>query len=192
MGTPSPGTIRKTRYMLSAALMRLLERRSFQKISVGDLCQEAMVSRSAFYTHFADKYELLRFTLEGMLRFKDEIDREMPLEKRMILLLEKVQENRRMIEHLVLADLSRELLEIVTDTLQKVLADWIRQNMPDIAAAEPVDLVAAFYAGGIGGTIMNWVRENYATPKEEVAGCPSRLLMKMMQDAGPQEQIRGA
>ncbi|MDR0906403.1 MAG: TetR/AcrR family transcriptional regulator [Oscillospiraceae bacterium] len=49
----------KTRKSLTDALHTLLQRCSFSKITVYDLCAEAMVSRSAFYTHFSDKYALL-------------------------------------------------------------------------------------------------------------------------------------
>ena len=45
---------------LKASLLDLLQKRSFAKISVYDLCSHASVSRSAFYANFEDKYELLK------------------------------------------------------------------------------------------------------------------------------------
>ncbi len=49
---------------LKTALLDLLQRRSFVKISVYDLCSHAHISRSAFYVNFEDKYELLAYCLE--------------------------------------------------------------------------------------------------------------------------------
>jgi AcrR family transcriptional regulator len=49
----------KTRKALTDALYTLLQRYSFNKITVYDICAEAMVSRSTFYTHYSDKYALL-------------------------------------------------------------------------------------------------------------------------------------
>ena len=46
--------ITKTHMALSKTLMDLLEKKSFQKITVNDICQDAMVSRSTFYMHFED------------------------------------------------------------------------------------------------------------------------------------------
>ncbi|MDR1209108.1 MAG: TetR/AcrR family transcriptional regulator [Clostridiales bacterium] len=53
----------KTRKALFNALTALLGRRTFAKISVFDICAEALVSRTAFYAHFKDKYELLELWL---------------------------------------------------------------------------------------------------------------------------------
>ncbi len=49
----------KTKRDLRAAMLRLLERESFGKLSVSDICAEAMVNRMTFYKHYQDKYDLL-------------------------------------------------------------------------------------------------------------------------------------
>jgi AcrR family transcriptional regulator len=54
----------KTYRALVAALNKLLESQSFSKISVFDICAEALVSRAAFYSHFRDKYDLLDYYLQ--------------------------------------------------------------------------------------------------------------------------------
>jgi AcrR family transcriptional regulator len=56
----------KTRKALCAALYTLLRRRYFTKISVRDICDEALVSRTVFYTHFSDKYDLLEYALRPL------------------------------------------------------------------------------------------------------------------------------
>jgi AcrR family transcriptional regulator len=51
--------IRKTRKALYSALFSLLERQSFAKITVHAICTESLVSKTAFYSHFKDKFDLL-------------------------------------------------------------------------------------------------------------------------------------
>ena len=46
---------RKTRKLLVEALAQLLEEKSFQELSVTDICRRAMVHRTTFYAHFNDK-----------------------------------------------------------------------------------------------------------------------------------------
>ena len=46
------------RESLIHALIDLLHKKTFYKISVNELCAAAQVSRSAFYSHFDDKYDL--------------------------------------------------------------------------------------------------------------------------------------
>ena len=56
----------KTEKALVTALVSLLERKVWQKITIKDICSEAMVSRSTFYAHFEDKYALFEYMLDGM------------------------------------------------------------------------------------------------------------------------------
>ena len=185
MGTQSPGTVRKTKCLLSGALMRLLQRRSFRKISVGDICQEAMVSRSAFYMHFPDKYELLRFALQDVIRMQDEQNRGASFEKRMMFWLESVQENRQMIHHMFLADLSQEMMDIFTETFEMAVREWILEMQKrGVTLTESVELMTAFYAGGLANVLMMWIRENFKTSKEEIARCQCRMMMKLMRNEG--------
>ena len=54
--------VRRTYKLLSDALISLMKVKPFEKISVMDICNEAMVHRATFYTHFEDKYQLLKFS----------------------------------------------------------------------------------------------------------------------------------
>ena len=60
----------RTRKLLSATLLDMMEEQSLEKISVIDLCTKALVNRATFYAHFEDKYHLLTFALEEL---KDEV-----------------------------------------------------------------------------------------------------------------------
>jgi len=58
--------IRKTRKALYAALHDLLKRHRFKKITVHMICRESQISKTAFYTHYTDKYDLLDHWLAGL------------------------------------------------------------------------------------------------------------------------------
>jgi len=58
--------IRKTRKALYAALHDLLKRHRFKKITVHMICRESQISKTAFYAHYTDKYDLLDHWLAGM------------------------------------------------------------------------------------------------------------------------------
>jgi AcrR family transcriptional regulator len=60
----------KTEKALTEAMFALLGRKPFGKITVYDLCDEALISRATFYTHYNDKYDLLRRCL---LMIKDDV-----------------------------------------------------------------------------------------------------------------------
>jgi AcrR family transcriptional regulator len=59
--------VKKTRAALSAALMELLNKKSFDEIKVVDICDIAQVHRTTFYKHFEDKYHLLNYVAETII-----------------------------------------------------------------------------------------------------------------------------
>ena len=51
--------IQKTKRNLKNVLISLLDEKPFEQITVKELCEHSSTSRITFYTHYADKYELL-------------------------------------------------------------------------------------------------------------------------------------
>lgn len=62
--------VRRTRKLLWEALMAALAERAFAEITVQDICERAMVHRTTFYKHYADKYDLLE---KGMRQMFDSL-----------------------------------------------------------------------------------------------------------------------
>jgi AcrR family transcriptional regulator len=51
--------LRRTQKLLREALIELIEERSFDALTVGEITERAMVSRAAFYRNYRDKYDLV-------------------------------------------------------------------------------------------------------------------------------------
>jgi len=72
MGGKLPGgddrRVRRTRGALRDALVALIIERGWDGFSVHDLCERADVGRSTFYTHFADKEEVVASGFEDLGR----------------------------------------------------------------------------------------------------------------------------
>jgi AcrR family transcriptional regulator len=62
--------VRRTRKLLWEALMAEMSERAFEEITVSDICERAMVHRTTFYKHYADKYALLE---QGMRQMYDSL-----------------------------------------------------------------------------------------------------------------------
>jgi len=58
--------VRRTHKLLWEALMAELSERAFEEITVTDICERAMVHRTTFYKHYADKYALLEQGMRQM------------------------------------------------------------------------------------------------------------------------------
>src|SRR5258706_6137075 len=57
--------IRRTRQLLQSALRTLMQRKSFEEISVHDITETATVNRATFYDHYTDKFALLEALVAG-------------------------------------------------------------------------------------------------------------------------------
>lgn len=61
--------VRRTKKALHAALVHLMVERGYEKTSIQDIVEQADVGRSTFYSHYADKDDLLQETVEGLAEF---------------------------------------------------------------------------------------------------------------------------
>ena len=69
----------KTRNNIKQTLIKMLAEKSFEDITVKELCEKAETSRITFYTHYSDKTELVNSIFEDMQKkvypqsFMDEV-----------------------------------------------------------------------------------------------------------------------
>jgi AcrR family transcriptional regulator len=84
--TQNPANLRMRRMqkLLREALLDLIEERGFDALTVSEIIERAMVSRTAFYRHYQDKYDLVEQIFEeamsALLGAAGELGREHPAE----------------------------------------------------------------------------------------------------------------
>ena len=59
--------VKRTYKQLTSSLLQLLTSKSFDDLSVSEICDHAKVHRATFYKHFNDKYEFLNFCFDNEL-----------------------------------------------------------------------------------------------------------------------------
>ena len=174
--------IQKTYLALQTAFVELLEEKPFEELTVNELCDRAMIRRTTFYKHFADKYEFFAFFIREMVStFRDQLPpdvmdgqapeyfRQMSLE---LLRFQHLHERLvRNIEHSTMFPLLMSiLLEQVTEDIRMVL----RRSCPALSEnPEKLNGIAAFYAGGLLSAFLCCTREEPAFREEvflELAG----------------------
>lgn len=169
--------IKKTQRLLAFAMLALLEKNSFGKITVNDLCTEAMVSRSTFYAHFEDKYALLRFCLEILDQRMFEEHEGASLEEWLRHILLAVQENEKLFRNLLMADLDVELMEMLRKSFHedftKLLKAYVEKGT---VLPGPTEVMSVYYASGLTSAIILWVGKGMPYSVDEMARCLAALL----------------
>jgi AcrR family transcriptional regulator len=158
-------------------MLSLLEVSEFSKITVHDLCIEALVSRSTFYVHFQDKYALLRFCLEML---SDRLFAEyegVPFDERIKKILQTFQEKKKVLKNIIGTELDVELADMIRRNFQKSMERELslRDITLDIFSRHP-DILAVYYASGVTHTILYWLSKSQPDSIDDLAQCISFLL----------------
>lgn len=159
-----------TKKALSTALKGLLSTKPFEKISISDITKACGLNRQTFYYHFQDKYELLTwiYYTEGFSFIVDGITFE-NWDQKILLLLDIMKKDQLFYCHTIKSDsqyFMDYLLEITSALFQEAInALDIHQKIP----ADQKQFFSEFYAYGICGVILSWVKNNMKQSPEEIA-----------------------
>lgn len=65
--------VQKTMAAIDRAIVSLLEKKSFERITIQDISNEAMINRGTFYAYYKDKYELIESYQKEMVEAIDHL-----------------------------------------------------------------------------------------------------------------------
>lgn len=158
--------------VIRETFIALLKKKSVEKISVGELCEQADINRSTFYRHYADVYALLdeiseeyfRLLFADMIRQDDHSGSFADVGYRLILKACSItEENREM--YLTLLD--RQPAARFQQRLHDAAVEQFLQNEKYISAE--TNLHYQYLISGILGIWQAWLRSGCSLPREQVA-----------------------
>lgn len=142
---------------ITETLLRLLEKKSLEKITVKELVTLCGISRQTFYYHFEDVLDVVDWwTRQGAQHLMEESLRTEDPRKALRLFVDYTAEHRQTLQHLLAnrwrEQLERRLVQVFTTYLQ----DMLHRMHPNLAMS-PADEEAflTFYACGILGLLMD-------------------------------------
>ncbi len=169
--------IQKTYMALTKTLLEMMEEMPFEDIKVKELCDRAMVRKSTFYKHFADKYELLTFLVKEVIkqhnaRIEQEGAADDPVafyNKIMEYVFEFAKANQKLIHSAIRSDSLVLLLNIMS---QEVTPDICRKLRQDQARGHRLpaspEVMATFFVGGIAESIRSWFADGKKISEESL------------------------
>ena len=150
--------VMRTRATLREALITLIQQRGWDDISVQDVCDQANIGRSTFYTHFADKEELLLVGFDALRRGLREIAQSGVLGDKAIAfsgaLLAHAHDNLRIFR--VLA--GKRTGEVVRKHFRQLVLDLTKEELlASLATGPRLDATAHYISGGFLELMAWWV-----------------------------------
>ncbi|MGN1094572.1 MAG: TetR/AcrR family transcriptional regulator [Candidatus Neoclostridium sp.] len=168
--------ILKTRRDLRAALVKLLQEKDFDKITVSDVCAEAMVNRMTFYKHYKDKYDLLN---EVILSVKTSIISRMEKDHPDVKLQNDTLEfTFCLIEAIIDECLDKKavvasindnelVLTMISTTIEKSVSELLKQLDEKHPLRYPIEMLSVSITGAASFLVRHWLNRQPEKTKEQ-------------------------
>lgn len=161
-----------TRECIETALIKLMEKKPFQEISITDITNRAGVSRSAYYRNYGSKEDILDQHI-------DNIRKEM---------------SKALLQHDALTDTKGAWEALFTSVLpfadtykllldagfgEKILQGFTKAiNVGTAPSAASLYYSNVYWAGAISNVVSEWIRNGMDVPLEEMAEIGSSLMIR--------------
>ncbi|PMD68160.1 TetR/AcrR family transcriptional regulator [Companilactobacillus nuruki] len=155
----------RTEKSIITAMVSLLQKKPFEKITVGDICDEALINHSTFYRYFNDKYALLHAVFSFLL--DDLLNNTSNAKTIVYQIADFMEKNSSFIHHIspqyqTKANLYPEFRSILHDIVQTKSKDPNSQNDPlikMITESDAPELMISFIVGGLIG-LVEYLEDN--------------------------------
>lgn len=180
--------VQKTHTALLKALYDLLCEKSFDKITVTELCDRALVRKATFYKHFGDKNELFSYMIREMQQRAQEekfvqYDPARPQTYYTGIFrffLEFLDSNEHFIRKILSSSARSSLIDLMTEQMMLDLKQHFKADLAAGASFEgDPEMLAALYTGAMVNCGEWWITQPRRPDKEVVIEQFSSLLVKL-------------
>lgn len=165
----------KTKNILYATLLELLKEKSFEEIKVSDICEKALINRSTFYSHYADKYELFSAYIDNLkLSLTKELEKNQNIStskeyylEMLNLFLNHVSEQKQVYRAMMQQNRNSIIMDMIYNAFSEDITKNIKMEEGKNKENIPSHFIATFYLGAVLSVGMEWLtNENKYTKKE--------------------------
>lgn len=170
--------VKRTYNLLTEALIKLLSEKSFDDLTVLEICDAASVHRATFYKHFIDKYDFLHACLQNkfaQLIFDKPAEKYTPETMKsscmsMIMrVLDFIEKSDRLIARVSDDRYSSSFHIALVDAITDFIEERIRTLDPiNEKMSRNIPMIASYYAGAIVGVIKWWLSTDRKSTKQDL------------------------
>lgn len=164
--------VRRTKKLLSNSLFKLIKKKPFDKISVCNICEVAMVHRATFYSHFADKYELLSYSLDEHIPFNtaDSSDITKDISSVANDIIVNVIENKDIYSSIIRRNNDFSIIKKFKTVLEDKICERIKNSIPDWGNLSITpEFYASYYTGACINVLEKWVNDEIELSANELS-----------------------
>lgn len=159
-----------TRQAIMYSMLKLLQEKSIDKITVKDICEMCEINRNTFYYYYSDIYqvleELLRTETEKSLKEKQENHSfyEDCLKKYHLIL-----EYKKAVYHLYNSKNRDLILKYLYDITENYMEKYVLKEIEGKKlSAEDIQFIVDFYSNSMIGSILRWMQRGMMEKQEKL------------------------
>lgn len=159
-----------TRQAIMYSMLKLLQEKSIDKITVKDICEMCEINRNTFYYYYSDIYqvleELLRTETEKSLKEKQENHSfyEDCLKKYHLIL-----EYKKALYHLYNSKNRDLILKYLYDITENYMEKYVLKEVEGKKlSAEDIQFIVDFYSNSMIGSILRWMQRGMMEKQEKL------------------------
>lgn len=175
--------VRRTRKLLREALVGLIEEKGFDKVTVGEITERALVSRAAFYRAYRDKYHLVEQihdeAMAALLGTVGDGDSSSTAAERWVVFFEHIDDYHRFYRAL----LGRRGSSWFADRMRAALAAMATEHLPGADGDAAATLVPSVLGAMFTQSITWWLENDRPVPAREIAATSARLAGAVIREA---------
>ncbi len=158
-----------TKKILKESLMELMQEKPISKITIKEICDLSEMSRSTFYLHYQDQFELLtdikNEVMENTEKALGSYDGDLNTIEGIENFLEYVKANKETFGIL----LCQQDTEDFQSMILKRIENNVRLSLPEIIDPQKTDYVFTFVMHGSLNVLRVWIQNGFETPTNEMA-----------------------
>lgn len=159
-----------TKSAIMSSLVKLLNEKPLDKITVKDIVEDCGVNRNTFYYHYHDIYDLMKdiFRLETE-KALERVGQQQSWQEGFLYSAQFILENKRAVYH-VYSSMERDQLErYLYSIAEYIMISYVRSQAEGLdASEEDIRLLALFYKHAVVGIYNEWLQQGLKGDPQEV------------------------
>ncbi|MFD2215801.1 TetR/AcrR family transcriptional regulator [Metabacillus endolithicus] len=172
MGKKTDLRVIRTKKLIKEALLKLIQEKGFENMTIQDIADEALINRATFYLHYQDKYDLLEQVSNTYLQeLMDEINPDYHIQNgrmdldRFQITLKRVFDNIKKNRDFYQVMFGPNGVQEFTAKIEKHIYHKFQQKFHEIvenveSLEVPSDFLLNFISSAYIGVTKWWVKEN--------------------------------
>ena len=163
----------RTKCALAEALLRALEKKPFEKITVKELTSACKIKRQSFYYHFNDIYGLLEWIMEqDRIQFSRVKDQYLSWQEYILAIFKGIEKDRK--KYISISDtlgwryIGRFYQKDLHDLLYQTIRSYSERSGSAMLNPKHIDFLIDYYSLALSAILETWIHGDLCYTPEEL------------------------